>query len=134
MVAAFIILIALICTAPIATFVDGNVAIGIEAMAVAVATIMVARRLPRIETEPLLGLSRLVFLASAIPALVMIVQLLPLGYVNLANSIWESTQQALGRPIVGSIGIDTGAGLLGLIQYTSAIAIIFVTMAVTRDR
>jgi hypothetical protein len=71
--------------------------------------------LPR-ETEPLLGLSRLVFLASAIPALVMVIQVLPLGYVNVANPIWESTQQALGHAIVGSIGIDTGAGLLGLIQ------------------
>ena len=36
--------------------------------------------------------------------------------------------------IVGSFGIDTDAGLLGLIQYISAIAILLVTMGVTRDR
>jgi hypothetical protein len=43
------------------------------------------------------------------------------------------TRQALAYAIVGSIGVDTGAGLLGLIQYAAVLAILFVTMAVTRN-
>jgi hypothetical protein len=42
----------------------------------------------------------------------MIIQVLPLEYIGLANPIWQSTRQALAHPIVGSIGVDTGAGLL----------------------
>ena len=71
---------------------DGNILIGI----MAVATALVARKSASAETEPLLGLSRLVLVAAAIPALSMIIQVLPFGYVNVANPIWESTQQALG--------------------------------------
>ena len=64
----------------------------------------------------------------------MIIQALPLGYVGIANPAWESTQQALGYAVVGSIGIDTGAGLLALTQYLATSAILVVTMAVTLNR
>jgi len=100
----------------------------------AVATALVARNSSSEQTEPLLGLFRLVLAVGAILALWMIVQLLPLGYIGVANPIWQSTQQALGFAIAGSVGIDTGAGLLGLIQNISVLAILLVTMAATRDR
>ena len=100
----------------------------------AVATALVARKAAFEETEPLLGLFRLVLVVGAIPALWMIIQLLPLGYIGLANPIWETTRQALAHAIVGSIGVDTGAGLLGLIQYTAVLAILLVTKVVTRDQ
>jgi hypothetical protein len=131
--AALLILIVLICASPIAPFVDGSIVIGIEATTMAVATALVARKAASEETEPLLRLFRLVLVVGAIPALWMIIQLLPLGYIGLANPVWESTGQALAHAIVGSIGVDTGAGLLGLIQYAAVLAILLVTMAVTRD-
>jgi hypothetical protein len=132
--AAFLILFTLICASPFTPFVDGHVVIGIEATTMAVATALVARKSSFEQTEPLLGLFRLVLAVGAILALCMIVQLLPLGYIGVANPIWQSTQDALGSAIAGSIGIDTGAGLLGLIQYISVLAILLVTMAATRDR
>ena len=134
MLAAFIILIVLIFASPLAILVNGNLTIGVEAAMMAVATGLIARRSAPAETQSLLELSRWVFILGAIPALWMIVQLLPLGYVGIANPVWESTQQALGYAVAGSIGIDTGAGLLGFIQYIAAASILFVTMAVTLDR
>ena len=95
---------------------DGHIVIGIEATTIAVTTALVARKAASEEIEPLLGLFRLVLILGAIPALWMIVQLLPLGYIGVANPVRESTRQALGFAIAGSIGIDTGAGLLGLIN------------------
>ena len=65
------------------------------------------------------GLFRLVLVAGAIPALWVIIQLLPLGNIGVANPVWQSTRQALVYAIVGSIGVDTGAGLLGLTQYAA---------------
>jgi hypothetical protein len=56
-----------------------------------------------------------------------------LGYIGLANPISETTRQALAHAIVGSIGVDTGVGLLGLTQYAAVLAILLVTMAVTRN-
>ena len=132
MLAAFLILIVLICASPIAPLVDGHIFIGIEATTMAVATALVARKAAS-EMASLVGLFRLVLVVGAIPALWMIIQLMPLGYIGLANPIWESTQQALAYAIVGSIGVDTGAGLLGLIQYAAVLAILLVTMAVTRN-
>jgi hypothetical protein len=131
--AAFLILIVLIYASPIAPLVDGNIVIGMEATTMAVATALVARKAAFEETDPLLGLFRLVLVLGAIPALWMIIQLLPLGYIGLANPVWETTGQALAHAIVGSIGVDTGAGLLGLIQYAAVLAILLVTVAVTRD-
>jgi hypothetical protein len=132
--AAFLILITLICASPVVPFVDGNIVTGVEATTIAVAAALVARKSPSEEIEPLLGLFRLVLAVGAILALWMFVQLLPLGYIGLANPVWESTQRALGFAIAGSIAIDTGAGLLGLIQYVAALAIVLVTMAVARNR
>ena len=134
MLAAFIILIVLICASPMAIFLDGNLTIGVEAAMMALASGLIARKSSPAETQSLMELSRWVFLLGAIPALWMIIQLLPLGYVGIANPVWESTQQTLGYAVAGSIGIDTGAGLLGLIQYIAIAAILFVTMAVTLDR
>jgi hypothetical protein len=42
--AAFLILIVLICASPIAPLVDGNIVIGMEATTMAVATALVARQ------------------------------------------------------------------------------------------
>jgi len=132
--AAFLILIVLICASPVVPFVDDNIVIGIEAMTMAVAIALVALKSPSEEAQSLLRLSRLVLAIGAVLALWLIVQLLPLSYVGVANPIWESTQQALGFGIAGSIGIDTGAGLLGLIQHITVLAILLVAMAVARDR
>jgi hypothetical protein len=52
----------------------------------------------------------------------------------LPTPFGESTRQALAHAIVGSIGVDTGAGLLGFVQYTAVLAILLVTKVVTRDQ
>lgn len=134
MFAAFLVLIVLICALPVIPFLDGQIVVGIEATTMAVATALVARKSPSDDLEPVLGLFRLVVAVGAMFALWMIIQVLPLGFIGIANPVWESTQQALGFAIAGSIGIDTGAALLGLVQYITLLAIVLVTIAVTRDR
>ena len=71
-------------------FVDGHFVIGIEATTMALATALVARNAASEETEPLLGLFRLVLAVGANLALWMIVQLLPLGYTGMANPVWKA--------------------------------------------
>jgi hypothetical protein len=80
----------------------------------AVATALVARKSAPAETEPLLGLCRLVLVAAAIPALSMIIQVLPLGYVNLANPIWESTRRRLASRSSEALELIPAPDSLGL--------------------
>jgi hypothetical protein len=47
----------------------------------------------------------------------MLIQVLPLNIVGLAHPIWGSAVAVLGRPIAGSISIDTGATLFSLGRY-----------------
>ena len=64
----------------------------------------------------------------------MLIQVLPLGAIGLAHPIWKSASAALGRPLAGSISIDTGATLISLARYLSMAAIAFVASAVAVDR
>ena len=125
MLAAFLILIVLICASPIAPLVDGNIVIGMEATTMAVATALVARKAASEETEPLLGLFQLVLVVGAIPALWMIIQLLPLGYIGLANPGLTRSPEALAL---------TPAPDSWAYPICRVLAILLVTMAVTRDR
>jgi hypothetical protein len=132
--AAFLILIFLICASAITLFMDSNIFYGLEAAMMAIATSLVAVRCTPANLQSLHKLSRPAFLFGAVPALWMIIQVLPLGYIGVANPVWESAQSTLGHTIAGSIGIDTGSGLLALCWYISTTAVLFVTMAVALDR
>ena len=134
MFAAFLILIVLILASPLATLVDGNVMVGIEASMMALATALVAGKSGPAQAKSWPELSGVAVVVPLIPALWMMIQVLPLGYLGIANPVWQTTQQALGHAVVGSIAIDTGAGILGVIQYIAALAILVVTMAVALER
>lgn len=134
MFAASFILIVTICASAITLFVDSGIFCGLEAVMMAIATSLVAVRCAPADLQSLLKLSRRVFLFGAIPALWMIIQVMPLGYVGVANPVWESAQSALGHTIAGSIGIDIGSGLVALCWYVSTTAVLFVTMAVALHR
>jgi hypothetical protein len=64
----------------------------------------------------------------------MLIQVAPLNVTGLAHPIWESAATALGRPIAGSITIDTGATLISLGRYLTTAAIFFLATAVAVDR
>jgi hypothetical protein len=110
-------------------FTDGLI-IGVVAVQVA----MVAWRLSPGEAGFLAGVMWPFVLVAVIPALWMILQTLPLGGVGLADSIWRSAAEALGRPIAGSISVDPGATLLALAHYGSTLAVALVAAALAVDR
>ena len=81
-----------------------------------------------------MSLSRPILLVAAIPAIWMLVQVLPLQRLGLAHSIWESATLALGRPIAGRISIDPGVTVISLTRYLSAILITLLAAALSFDR
>jgi hypothetical protein len=129
---ARLVLIILIATSPIVLLWDGLIVQGALAAGVAIALAITALSLRPGETEFLLSVIRVAAAVIAVPALWMIVQVLPLR--ALAHPIWTSAEAALGRPLWSSISIDPGASLIALGQYLSFGSIVLVAAAIAVDR
>ena len=131
---AFALLGILLVTAPIFIIFDGPIIHGVITAVAAVSVAVVSVRIRPGEAGFLSMVIWPVAIVAAVPALWMLIQLLPLQKIGLANPIWESAAAALGRPLAGSISIDPGATLISFVRYLSAAAIAFVAAAVAVDR
>jgi len=126
------ILFALTCASPIILIWDGLIAQGLVAGIVAAALAITARNLRPNETNFLISLVRPFVAIAAVPALWMIIQLLPLRL--LAHPVWESAQVALGHPLAGAISVDIGASVIALGKYLCIVTVVLVSAAVAIDR
>jgi hypothetical protein len=132
--AAFVILAILIAAAPATLCFDRILVHGVVTAGVAIAIAIIRQSIRAGEAGHLLTLIRPAALVAAVPAIYLILQLLPLRVVGLSQPIWDSAAAALGHPIGGSASLDTGATILALTQYISTVGIIFVAAAVAIDR
>src|SRR5262249_47266090 len=73
-------------------------------------------------------------IVAAIPAIWMLIQLMPMQKIGLAHPVWKSASAALEHPLPGSISIDPGATLISLVRYISAGSIAFIAAAVAVNR
>ena len=126
------ILVTLICASPVVLLWDGPNMQGLVGGVVAVALVVTAQTLRPSETEFLVSIIRPLAAVATVPALWVLVQVLPLGL--LAHPIWKSAETALGHPIAGTISVDPGASVIALGQYLSVIAVAFLSAAVAVDR
>lgn len=129
-----LILILLVISTPVILLFDGLITYGLVAAVAAAMLAIIALRVRPGEARFLWSVINAVAFLAAIPALWMLIQILPLAAIGLANPIWQSAATALGRPLPGSISIDPGATLIALAQYLSTLAIAFVAAAVAVDR
>ena len=126
------LLIALICAAPLMLLSDSLIVQGLVAGVGAVAVAISCVTLRSGEAGFFISIARPLLLAAAIPALWMLLQILPLGI--LVHPIWSSAQAALHHRINGRISIDPALSLIALGQYLSLTAIAFLTGAIAVDR
>jgi hypothetical protein len=132
---AFLFLIFLIGMSPDVLFLDGPLWLGVWSAALCIALVIVARAIPPGEAAHLGMLLRPVAMAALIPAIVMLLQAAPLpDFLGVNNTIWQSAATALGRPLLGSISIDTGSTLLSLCRYLAWLGVGLLASAVTIDR
>jgi len=122
----------LICACPFIVLVDGAIVYGLVAGLAAAGVAIVAGSMRPGETQFLISVVRLGAAVAAIPALWIVIQLLPLR--PIAHPIWTSAAAALGRPLAGSISIDLGASVMALGLYLSITAIALLSAAVAVDR
>src|SRR6516165_1025878 len=127
-----LILVTLICASPVMLLWDGPIMQGLFAGIIAVALGIATQTLRPRETEFLVSIFRPLAVVAAVPALWVVVQLLPLKL--FAHPIWRSAETALGHPIAGTISVDPGASIIALGQYLCVIAVAFLSAAVAVDR
>lgn len=126
------ILVALICASPAILLWDGLITQGLVAGVLAAGLTITARMLRQGETEFFLSIIRPFAALAAVPALWMLIQVLPLRAV--AHPIWRSAETALGHTLTGAISVDPGATVLALGQYLCLAAVAFLSAAVAVNR
>jgi hypothetical protein len=126
------LLIFLICTTPAVLLLDGPIVHGLVAGVAAVGLVVLARTMRPGETEFFLTFARPAAALLVIPALWILIQVLPIR--ALAHPIWASAETAIGHPLTGAISIDIGESVMALGQYLTIVAIGFWAAAVAVDR
>ena len=126
------ILVTLICASPIILVADGLIMQGLVAWIVASALAIIAQSLHPGEAKFLVSLILAPIAVAAVPALEMLIQLLPLRV--FAHPIWTSAEQALGYPVAGAISVDLGQSVIALGKYLSMAAVALLSAAVAVDR
>ena len=126
------ILVALICESPAILLWDGLITRALVTGAVAAAMMITVRALRPDETKFFVSIIRPLAAIAAVPALWIVMQLLPLG--ALAHPMWKSAETALGQPLADTISIDLGVSVLALAQYLSMIAVVFLSAAIAVER
>jgi hypothetical protein len=129
---ARLILIILLCASPAILVFDGAIVHGVLAGVAAVGIAIVSRTMRPLETQFFLSFAKRAAAFAAIPALWMLIQVLPLPF--LAHPMWASAQTGIGLPITGSISIDIGASVMALGFYLTIVAVAFWSAAVAVDR
>jgi hypothetical protein len=127
-----LILVTLICASPVILLWDGLIVRGLVAGILAVALAITAQTLQPGETGFLISIVRPLAAVAVVPALWILVQVLPIGF--LAHPIWNSAETALGHPLAGTISVDPGASVIALGQYLSVISVAFLSAVVAINR
>jgi hypothetical protein len=126
------ILVALICASPAIMLLDGPILQGLVAGVTAAGIAIVGRTMRAGETEFTISIVARLLAFAALPALWMLVQILPFRAV--AHPIWGSAEAALGHPLAGSISVDTGDTIMALGQYLTIVAVALLSAAVAVQR
>ncbi|MCI0467218.1 MAG: hypothetical protein L0Y57_09485, partial [Beijerinckiaceae bacterium] len=130
---ALVILLALLSLCPALVTLGGPVLSCLAVLVLAVGLIVVSFKLPQGEMQHLSTVvSRPFVIIAGIPAVLMILQILPLPF--LANPVWTSVNAGFARGVAGSITIDTGASVIAFGQYLSAVGAVSLAAAVAINR
>jgi hypothetical protein len=130
----FYLLVMLICATPAFLIIDSPIEDGVIPVILALAFAFVARTIRPGQADHFSNLARPVAIVAAVPAVWIIVQMLPLGITGVSNPIWDSASVGIGHPIRGSISIDPGITLLSLCRYFTMTAALFLSLVASLDR
>jgi hypothetical protein len=130
---AFGILLGLISLCPVIVTMDGHVLPYLILLLLSAGLILVAVELEVGDAQHMCQVvSRPLVLAAAFPAVLMILQMLPLPF--FANPVWTSVNPGFPGGIKGSISVDVGQTALTLVLYLAAAGMVLLATAVAINR
>lgn len=123
-----------IAIVPILALSDGVVARSLFATLAAVTLAVVVMSARAADIDFTAQATRHLKLAAALPAIWMIVQVLPMPFSSMSHSIWVNAGEALNQRLWGHISVDIGATIEASAFYLANISLIVVGIFVARDR
>jgi len=133
MSAALAVLLGLLGLCPAIVTVDGPIVPCLVPLLLAAGLILVSVKLPPGEAQHMATVvSRPFLIVAAFPAVLMILQMLPLAF--LANPVWTSVSAGFPHGVEGSVSVDIGATAIALARYLSAVGAILLAAAVAINR
>lgn len=131
---AFRLLLISIVMVPTLALSDGRTGQSIVAVFAATALVFIGYYARAADVAFVGQVTRYLKLVAAIPAIWMIIQILPMPSAALSHSIWINAGEALSNKISGHISVDIGATTEALAFYLANIALIIVAAFVAKDR
>jgi hypothetical protein len=131
---AFSLLVISIAVVPALVFLDGRVANSVTAALAAAAFAFVGISARAADVSDAAQVTRYLKLAAAVPAIWMVLQVLPTSFPGMSHSIWITANEALNRPSWGHISVDIGRTIEALITYLANASLIVVSIFVTKER
>jgi len=130
----FSLLLVSIAIAPVLIPFDGSLAQSLIEILAAMALASVATTVRAADVNLAAQITSRLRIAVAIPAIWMLIQLLPMPFSGMTHSIWINADEALNHRSFGHISIDLGQTIQAIIFYLANIALIIVSVFAARDR
>jgi hypothetical protein len=131
---AFSLLLIAIGIVPALVMLDGLVAQSLIAALGAAALAFVGITARAADVNFAAHVTRGLKLAAAVPAIWMVIQILPIPISGMSHSIWINANEALNQRSWGHISIDIGTTVEALAFYLANISLIIVTVFAAKDR
>jgi hypothetical protein len=131
---AFGIFILVMASIPALAILDAPLlqeSIAVLALAALTGATFVARAADVIQTAEIMRPLKYLLI---LPVIWMVFQAIPMPFAPLAHSVWASAAAALQQELLGHVSIDPGRTIGALVGYLSGVALILLTVLVTRDR
>jgi hypothetical protein len=130
---SFGLLIVLIAAAPVLAVTRGWLGPQLLTLAVAVMLLLLPGT-PKADIRSSLAIFKPLAVAALLPAVWMLLQIVPVPLGSIEHPVWRSAAAALAEALSGHVTVDLGYTVRGLFGYLSLISLAFLTSVLTRNR
>jgi hypothetical protein len=130
---SFGLLIVLIAAAPVLAITRGWLGPQLLTLAVAVMLLLLPGA-PEADIRRSLAIFKALAVAALLPAVWMLLQIVPVPLGSIEHPVWDSAAAALTEALSGHVTVDLGFTVRGLFGYLTLISLAFLTSLVTRNR
>lgn len=130
---SFGLLVVLMAAAPVLAITRGWLGPQLLTLAVAVMLLLLPGA-PEADIRRSLAIFKALAVAALLPAVWMLLQIVPVPLGSIEHPVWRSAAAALTEALSGHVSVDLGDTVRGLFGYLTLISLAFLTSVLTRNR